>query len=507
MKRFLFLPFAFLLFACNETPKNTSDLGVVNLEVQGAPEAVDAFNKGLLLLHSFEYEDARESFQEAIDLDPKMAMAYWGKAMTHNHPIWHRQDQESGKESLINMTKNGAVPNSGLEADFLESMDILYEEGLEKAERDEAYMEFYTEMSERYPNNHEVQSFYALSLMGSVQDVRDLEVYGKAGEIAGEIVKENPQHPGALHYMIHAYDDPGHAVLAMEAAQTYAKVAPSASHALHMPSHIFVAKGMWDEVVSSNIDSYQASVDRMVAKDLDNDARGFHAYHWLQYGYLQQGDFQTAAAMLDSMMIYAKETPSRKGRSYLVRFQGTYLAETGDWNSPYAQVEVDASDLNITIKSKQYFIEAMKSYSIGDADSLNATKNLLEALVRRESLFADTSDFKLCIPSDLSTAQPSDIAEAKATLYQINALSYMLSGEDQLAEEFLLKSTELEDSGDYSYGPPSIQKPTHELYADWLVSQERYEEAMAEYDKALERCPGRRLSTMGKEEAQTGIVL
>ncbi len=183
--------------------------------------------------------------------------------------------------------------------------------------------------------------------------------------MAARIVKENPQHPGALHYLIHAYDDPGHAKKAMEAAETYAKVAPSASHALHMPSHIFVAKGMWDAVIASNVDSYQASVDRMIAKDLDDDARGYHAYHWLEYGYLQKGEFEKAATLLDSMKVHAEATPSKRGRSHLIYLQGTYLAETGAWDSPYAELEIDASDLSLTVKAKQYFVDAMKSYSRG----------------------------------------------------------------------------------------------------------------------------------------------
>jgi tetratricopeptide (TPR) repeat protein len=505
MTRTLFLFIAIALIACEPSPKKSGDLGVVNLEVDGAPEAVDAFNRGLLLLHSFEYEDARESFREALAIDSTMAMAYWGEAMTFNHPIWHRQKPDSARDVLNRYAMAGAEPDSDLEADFLESLEVLYEEEFEKDERDDKYLEFYTKMAERYPKNHEVQSFYALALLGSVEDGRDVEVYGEAGRIAAQIVNENPQHPGALHYLIHAYDDPGHATLAMEAAQTYAQVAPSASHALHMPSHIFVAKGMWDAVIASNVDSYQASVDRMVAKDLDDDARGYHAYHWLEYGYLQKGEFEKAAVLLDSMNIHIEATPSKRGRAHLIYLQGTYLAETGDWDSPYAQIDIDASDLSITVKAKQYFVEAMKSYSSGDADSLGVTQELLEALIRRESLFADTLDFKLCIPSDLSTARPSDIVAAKAILYQVYALGYMLSGDDELAEEFLVKSTELEDSGDYSYGPPVIQKPTHELYADWLLSQERYEEALAEYEKVLDRAPGRRLATIGVEAARSGL--
>jgi hypothetical protein len=506
MTRFFFFSLAIVLGACSSFSKNASDLGVVNLEVQGAPEAVDAFNTGLLLLHSFEYEDARESFRTAIAMDSTMAMAYWGEAMTFNHPIWHRQKPDSARASMSRRAIAGAEPDSELEADFLESLETLYEEELEKEARDAAYSEFYAVMSHRYPKNHEVQSFYALALLGSVQDGRDVEVYGEAGKIAAQIVKENPQHPGALHYMIHAYDDPDHATLAMEAAQTYAQVAPSASHALHMPSHIFVAQGMWDAVIYSNIDSYQASVDRMVVKGLDNDARGYHAYHWLQYGYLQKGEFEKAAAMIDSLQVYSLTTPSERGRSHLIRLQGTYLSETGAWDGPYAEIEVDASDLNLTNKATQYFVKAMRSYSSDNLDSLNSTKDLLEALIRRESLFADTLDFKLCITNDLSTARPSDIAAAKAILYQIYALGFMLSGEDELAEEFLVKATELEDSVDYSFGPPSIQKPTHELYADWLLSKQRHEEALVQYEAVLKRAPGRRLPTFGKQHASVGMA-
>lgn len=505
MSKFCFLLFAVSLVACSTSPKKTSDLGVVNLEVQGAPEAVEAFNTGLLLLHSFEYEDARAYFRTARSIDSTMAMAYWGEAMTFNHPIWHRQKPDSARICLTHREMANAEPTSDLEADFLESLEVLYEDGLEKDERDDNYASFYADMAQHYPNNHEVQSFYALALLGSVEDGRDVEIYGEAGQIAARIVKENPKHPGALHYLIHAYDDPDHATLAMEAAQTYAQVAPSASHALHMPSHIFVAKGMWDEVIASNIDSYQASVDRMVVKRLDDDARGYHAYHWLQYGYLQKGEFEKAAAMIDSMQVYVEATPTKRGRSHLIYLQGTYLAETGEWGSPYAEIEVDNDQLSLQVKAKQYFIDAMKSYTRNDLDSLHNSKELLEALIRRESLFADTFDFKLCIPNELSKARPSDIATAKAVLYQIYALGFMLSGDDDLAEEYLIKSTELEDSVDYSFGPPSIQKPTHEQYADWLLSMDRYEEALNQYVEVLQRAPGRRLAMIGKSTASVGL--
>ncbi len=160
MTRFLFFFLAIALFACDPSPKTSGDLGVVNLEVQGSPEAVEAFNTGLLLLHSFEYEDARESFRKAIAEDSTMAMAYWGEAMTFNHPIWHRQEPDSARAVLNRREMAGAEPDSDLEADFLESLEVLYEEEIENDDRDDNYLEFYTEMAERYPSNHEVHYLF-----------------------------------------------------------------------------------------------------------------------------------------------------------------------------------------------------------------------------------------------------------------------------------------------------------------------------------------------------------
>jgi tetratricopeptide (TPR) repeat protein len=494
---------ALAFLACNQSPKEKSDLGVAELKVEGSPDAVENFNRGLLLLHSFEYEDARESFRAAIDADSSLTMAYWGEAMTFNHPIWHRQERDSALAILARLQEADAKPDSPLQADFIQSLEVLFAEEDEKEKRDDLYADFLGEMADEYPNNHEVQAFYALALLGSVEDGRDTEVYGKAGRIVADIIKENPKHPGALHYLIHAYDDPDHAALAMEAAHTYAKVAPSASHALHMPSHIFVAQGMWDEVISSNIDSYQASVDRMEGKGLDNDARGYHAYHWLQYGYLQKENLDKAAGMLDSLRTYVNETPSKRGRAHLIFLQGTYLVESEDWKSAYAEIDVNVSDLSLMVKAKKYFIEAMKAYTHNNIDSLRAAREGLEALIRRESLFADTSDFKLCIPSDQSTATPSDIASAKAILYEIHALGFMVENDPEKVEEYLKRATDLEDSVDYSFGPPSVQKPTHELYGDWLLSQKRYEDAISEYNQSLQRTPGRRLSVEGKREAES----
>ena len=250
--------------------RSGSTLGDVQIQVSGNEAAMPHFREGLLLLHSFEYNDAAEAFRQAQEQDPSFAMAYWGEAMTHHKPLWQIQNYEEGRKI---MQRLGASPEerrakagTELERDLVGGLDVIYGEGT-KAERDKAYAEYMAELYDKYPGHHEVAAFYALSLMGSVPTGRDADIYGRSAAIAQGIIEENPQHPGALHYLIHAYDDPDHAVRALTAANRYSKVAPDAAHALHMPSHIYVAMGMWYDVVLSNIDSYSASVNRMRDKE------------------------------------------------------------------------------------------------------------------------------------------------------------------------------------------------------------------------------------------------
>lgn len=352
-----------LLFvgACKNDTVTSEYLGMVHLEVSGKAIAIPEFERGLLLLHSFEYEDAREAFQRAQELDPAMPMAYWGEAMTYNHSLWSEQNYEDGiavvkKLQTLDLDNNATE----LERDFIEALQILYQPKTEKAIRDLAYAHFMEGLSKKYPDNHEIAAFFALSLLGSVPDGRDVTRYEKGARIAKGILEENPNHPGALHYMIHSYDDPDHAALALDAANAYAKVAPDASHALHMPSHIFVAMGMWDAVISSNIDSYQASLNRMKRKKLGGEHRGYHAYHWLQYGYLQRNDTEEAKKMVRTMEKFTAESPTSRTRVHMVFLKGTYLNETDDWEDSISDIVVDVSDLNIAVRSQYLFLEGMK---------------------------------------------------------------------------------------------------------------------------------------------------
>jgi len=499
MKKSIILLFTITAFtACKKEKSQTNTLGTIDLQVTGKAEAAAHFEKGLLLLHSFEYDDAQEAFELAQQADPNMAMAYWGEAMTHNHSLWREQDYESATATLEKLDAIDYVKNcTALEVDFIKAVKLLYQPQLDKVERDANYAEFMAQLHNKYPDNHEISAFYALSLLGSVPDGRDDEIYEKGAVIAKGIIAENPNHPGALHYLIHSYDDPNHAYLALNAADSYAVVAPDASHALHMPSHIYVAMGMWDEVISSNIDSYQASLNRMERKNLDNDARGYHAYHWLQYGYLQKENMEEAKNMLHNMEIFTQEKPSKRARTHLVFLKGTYLVNSETWDCPEADIEVDIMDLNVSIRSQYYFLEGMKAFNKGALEELDKAITALETDYRREEYIKSDYGGSFCSGISRDLATKSDIVETQIRHNQLLALRATLNNNLEEAEVHYKKSIELDESISYSYGPPSIQKPTRELYADWLLSQDRKEEAKKQYEMSLKRNPNRTLVVQG----------
>ncbi len=494
-----------IFFLTNCQPVENTDtaykLGDVELNVTGNQAGQDHFKEGLLLLHSFEYEDAREAFLKAQQADPNMPMAFWGEAMTYNHSLWGEQDYD---EAIPIIEKMKAAQNkttvTAIEEDFMKAVAILYQPKMSKAERDQAYAGYMGELHEKHPQNQEIAAFYALSFLGSVQEGRDEDLYGKGAVIAKGILAENPNHPGALHYLIHSYDDPDHAVQAIDAAFSYAEVAPDASHALHMPSHIYVALGMWDQVVASNERSYQASLNRMQRKNLDNDARGYHAFHWLEYGYLQQGRTEEARQMVEEMQQFTAEKPSKRARSHLVYLKGTYLVESNDWESPIASIPVEVSDLNVAVRSQYHFLEGMEAFKTGDKEQLEEVIHTIQNDYQREAILASDSNLKMCSGATRETANETNIKESKTMEYQLRGLLAWLENDKEITESWLKKSVDLEESLSYSYGPPFIKKPTPELYAAWLFEQDRYEEALTYFDQTLERAPKRRLALEGKRK-------
>lgn len=436
-------------------------LGTVHFPTSGSAEAQHHFVEGVLYLHSFEFEDAAEEFVKAQQLDPDFAMAYWGESMTHNHPLWRQVDVEAGRAVLARL---GATPQQRLakaptarEKDFLRALDALYGEG-DKAARDRAYHDVMEKMYERYPDDQEVAAFYALSILGLTNGTRDFRNYMKAASIVEEVFAANPKHPGAAHYLIHSYDDPIHAPLGLRAARVYNTIAPSASHAQHMISHIYVALGRWEESVRANETAWEVSMQRVRRKNRDISEADFHSFGWLHYAYLQQGRYREAHKMIDTVVDARRHTASPR-LSYS-RMRAGQVVEGRDPN-----VSLPPSTGNFTDR----FADAWIAIEKGDLDAAREAIAGMEA--RRDT--------------------------DRAVRKQVEGLVLLEEKRPAEALAALKESTALEDASPLSFGPPYPIKPTHELLGEVLLQLDRPAEARSEFEKALERAPRRALSLLG----------
>ena len=241
--------------ASGSVPNAQAELGSIEFQTSGSAAAQPAFIRGVLLMHSFEYDDARQAFQEAQAADPAFAMAYWGEAMTYNHPVWQ---QTSPQEALAVLQKLGATPEARLakaptakEKDWMASLGVLYGPG-ERPARDLAYADALEQMYRKYPDDNEVAAFYALALLGTSHGGRDLATYMRAAAVVERVYAKNPRHPGATHYLIHSYDDPIHAPLGLRYADAYATIAPAASsNAIGASPTVIPSRGMKNDTSSS----------------------------------------------------------------------------------------------------------------------------------------------------------------------------------------------------------------------------------------------------------------
>ena len=504
-KKYLIMKIQYLLLifilisSCSKTEKTptptSSKLGMLSFDITGNEAAKTYFEEGLLLLHNFEYGRAADKFVLAQSADSTCAMAYWGEAMTENHPLWRQQEKD---DALQILSKLGASKSDQkekfkkpIEKDLFDAACVLYGEGT-KAERDKAYSVFMEKLHKKYPENHEIAAFYALSLLGSNEGKRNATTYQKGAKIAQSIINENPNHPGALHYLIHSYDDPENAPKALFAANSYSKIAADAAHALHMPSHIFVAMGMWDEVISSNIASFNASVKRKEAEGLDNDKLGYHSYKWMNYGYLQIGDYKASKEITTQMQQYAFEKPSDKSLGHLIYIRGAYCTETEDYDEELILDTLDYSDLPVQMTAAHLYLMGNHALRNDMKDDFQFILDELEDKINSVSKEVAVGSPAMCSGS-YSRRRPTrnHVDRAKVMLLELKALEAIQLNKMKTAESILKEAIALEETTDYMYGPPEIIKPSAELYGEFLMKQNRMDEAKKQFETVLERAPKR----------------
>jgi tetratricopeptide (TPR) repeat protein len=470
----------------------SADLGSIRFPNSGAPEAQDAFIRAVLLLHSFEYEDARAAFREAQVADPDFALAYWGEAMTYNHPLWREQDRDAALATLAKLGPTAAArldrAGSARERGYLSAVEVLYGEG-DKVVRDLAYSEAMGELAQRYPEDLEARAFYALSILGTAQGIRDFGVYVRAGAVAEEVFAADPRHPGAAHYMIHSYDDPVHAPLGLRAARVYAQIAPAASHAQHMISHIYVALGQWADSVDANVKAFDVSAERRKNKDLGADALNYHALAWLEYSYLQLGRYDEARARLDMMTRYAQESGSAPALGYHAAMRAAWIVETRGREAPPS---IRPDDLPVAGAAADLFATGYAALLAGDRASAN------DAAAAIGSRHATAAAGHLCgqtgSPADTSK---NDLIVADVLEGSLKAMIELDRGNTEAALALLDRAAAAEAALPMDFGPPAIVKPSHELYGEVLLGLGRPQEARAQFEKALARAPRRSLALAG----------
>src|SRR5919199_3419978 len=326
---------AFLLIACMPAAAQ-GELGTINFPTSASGPAQTAFLVGVKALHNFEFDIAGEAFRDAQKANPSFALAYWGEAMSYNHPLWAEQDIASARRVLERFAPTAAAraakAPAGKERGLIEAVDVLFGAG-DKYTRDVAYSAAMKRLHEQYPADDEIAVLYALSLLGTARPgEKSVRNAMQAAAIAEDIFQRNPKHPGAAHFIIHAFDDPDHAILALPAARAYSKIAPASAHALHMPSHIFVQLGMWDDVVASNVVAYKAAVDLADKMNLPRGREDFHTLAWLQYAYLQQGKFDDAQKCVEMAKAVAdRNMDNPRIRDGYASMKARQVVETGQW--------------------------------------------------------------------------------------------------------------------------------------------------------------------------------
>jgi len=472
-----------------------SHLGRVEFPTSGAPAAQEHFLRGVLWLHNFEYEDAREAFRQAQEVNPSFALAYWGEAMAYNHPLWREQNREAALAVLGRLAptpeERAAKAPTEREKGYLRAVEVLYAAG-DKVSRDFAYAEAMRQLHQQYPDDLEAASFYALAILGTAQGDRNFPTYMKAAAVVEEVFDKNPRHPGAAHYLIHSYDDPVHAPLGLRAARVYNQIAPAASHAQHMISHIYVALGYWDETVAANGKAFDVSVKRAEEKGLGVDARNYHALHWLEYGLLQQGRYREAREKLEAMQSYAQESGSPYTLWYYAAMRAAYGVATTQWKE--LPPSLGSAGVGLTGVAMELFATG---FGAAKRDDIKTAKEALRQLQERVARTRPTAAGM----DDYATTTQTDADTAAVLAKELAAQLLLIEGKTAEALALLEEATTAEDSLPYTFGPPDVVKPSHELLGEMLLELGRAAEAQEQFEKALKRAPRRTLSLLGLARA------
>ncbi len=461
------------------------DVGVITFPTSATGEAQAHFLRGVAILHSFGWKQAREQFHAAQAIDPDFALAYWGESLAYNHPLVTNMDPTEPRKALERLAPTAeeriAKAPTEREKGLMRAVETLWGDG-DHGKRRFEYMEAMGDLHETYPDDPEIAAFYALSLLGVNRlNGNVTERYNiRAGTIALKLLNDNPVHPGAAHYTIHSFDHPINAPLALEAAYAFAGIAPAVSHARHMPTHIFIQHGMWDLVSGHNQSAYDVAVELWEPGDALGDA--VHSLDWGQYGDLQRGDYEKARLWIERIESMVEhegfEVGGARGSAGTARAQGAvpllksrYTVETEEW---------DVRPVTDDMRTVELLATGLSAARTGDQETLAAAEKAL----------ADESDGS---------------GYDHVMHMQVSALLHQGMGHADVATGFMDRAVEAVEAMAPPRGSANPVKPVHELYGELLLELDRPEDAAEMFETSLMRMAGRPRSLLGLARANAAM--
>ena len=493
MKNLITLVFSMCLLGAFSTSAFSADLeqiGTFEFPTSASGEAQRHFTLGVGYLHSFGWKQARTEFRKAQEIDPDFALAYWGESLTYNHPLIPvLQDPDSPQDTLNRLGSTSEerlskAPTSR-EKGFLRAAEAFaFTEG-SLGDKRLAWMYAMLDLYEEFPEDREVIAFTAVAMLSGATVSKDnrvlnnfltesgTEISMQAGAMAMDIFRENPNHPGAAHYIIHSFDHPTYAPLALSAAEKYASIAPAVSHARHMPTHIFIQHGMWDRVAEWNDSAFLAGWDLWEPGDAAGDQN--HSSDWGQYGDLQRGNFDRSEMWINRANDVLSNNPG-DGRSTgtLKTMKARHIIETENW---------ETYELTDSLNSDELLALGLSAANLGDLDLAQAVADRLE---------------------DLSSQSPSNTTLNLISM-EISALTMFKKGQEEEAVALLMEAVSVAENQSPPRGAASPLKPVHELAGDLLLAMGSHDKAAELYETSLGRMANRPRALLGAARSYAGM--
>ena len=482
-------------------------LGRAHMDISCSPSVAAKFDRALALLHNFWYARAQDGFQQVLDDDPECAMAFWGVAMTHNHPFWDSPSQADETAAWILVQKGMSVQKaSAREKLYLAAVAALYKDAGagSKSARDQNYRDAMAAVYAQYPDD-ETALFYGLSMLGAVPEgSQGFEQQEQAAKRFEAVYARHPDHPGVLHYLIHAYDDPEHAQMGLKAARAYARTAAAVPHALHMPSHIFTRLGYWEESAATTLKGWEVSEADVKRAGESGAYRDFHNLTYLEYAYIELGRYRDAQHTVDIIAAQYKALPDKTTAPDTPELQSRHVRGRTIYAVP-DRVVYGYFDMltRLTVESGRWDQVATIPLVVGSRDFMAAKLQweAKAAAVRKDAAAARAATAKLVSLSQEPGQHPFAKLIITLQVKETQAFAAQASGNAAEAVVKMNEAVAIEDAIDDLSQPPNPIIPARELFGTLLMDLNRPADAREQFLRTLNRTPGRPKAIYGLAQA------